>query len=48
MFRLNAPNSPFEKELLWYGPHQPDSGVTTNYYEYMIVGNELKASNIYE
>ncbi len=48
IFRLNAPNSPFMEELLWYGPHKPDTGVTTNYYEYMIIENEFSASKPYE
>ena len=48
LVRLNAPNSPFEKELLWYGPNRPDLGVTTDYHEYMIIGNQLPASTPYE
>lgn len=48
LFRLNEPNSPFMNKLLWYGSNQPDSGVTTDYFQYMLIGNELKASDIYK
>lgn len=48
LFRLNTSHSPFKDELLWYGSNQPESGVTTDYFEYMLIGNELKASDMYE
>lgn len=48
LFRLNASNSPFKDQLLWYGPHKPDTGVTTDYYEYIIIENEFSASKSFE
>ena len=48
LFRLNEPYSPFKRELLWFGAYTPDSGVTTDFFEYMIVANKYKASDVYQ
>ncbi|RDY27108.1 hypothetical protein CHL78_010825 [Romboutsia weinsteinii] len=46
IFKLNSVGSPFNDKLIWYNSSSPDNKdkVTTDYFDYLIIINESKAS----
>lgn len=41
LIKLNQKNSPFKEDLIWPFEHKfPEEGVTTDYFQYMIIVNE--------
>lgn len=44
LFKLNGRDSPFDKKLLWPIVHKiPEGGVTTDYFQYIILIRNSKA-----
>ena len=47
LFKLNGHGSPFSRKLYWFFPNPPKNGVTTDFFQYLVVGNKLSASDTF-